>query len=561
MPTTTTHSIAKAWSNWAVKFQHPSVLEAFRAQVDAYVQLAWVGFDFNDRVKTLQSAGQALAADASTCAIRAGNLELAIEMLEACRNLLFLSAASTWNAPLELKKAYPKLVSRLMTLGPEIRRMSSSYSKTSNTDLGSFTMPNDRKNHLAQQLRQLGIEWDQVISDVRAASGYEDFMRTLPFNRLAGVASDRLVVSVITSDEYDCTHALMMILGEPYVLELPLTSRDARRIFNQFKKILNLRFGRAGINDDSSDLDYETEEVRMIRLKDLQSDPASLMAHVLKDLWALVMDRVINFLKEKLGKKTESLPHILINATGFLSSLPLHAAGVYDSDGRSIDHQSVLDRVICSYTPSLSSLKPKPAYPNTSIKVLALGAGENLRHVEDEVKTVAKTFGAKGDVTSLVGSSIDLDTVKRLLSECQIAHFASHGLQDSSNPLNSRLLFHDQSELTLEELMKLYLPKAKLAVLFACETAQGDMKLTNEALHLVGVMLSIGFSGAIGTLWPMSDSDGIPVCEVFYKALLEGGGSEIDYSRASYALHEAVCAQRDAGVGLIRWASFAHFGQ
>ena len=87
------------------------------------------------------------------------------------------------------------------------------------------------------------------------------------------------------------------------------------------------------------------------------------------------------------------------------------------------------------------------------------------------------------------------------------------------------------------------------------------MKLTNEGLHLVGVMLSIGFSGAIGTLWPMSDSDGIPVCEMFYKTLLEERGSKIDYSRASYALHKAVCSLRDTGVGLIRWATFAHFGQ
>lgn len=74
-------------------------------------------------------------------------------------------------------------------------------------------------------------------------------------------------------------------------------------------------------------------------------------------------------------------------------------------------------------------------------------------------------------------------------------------------------------------------------------------------------MLGVGFSGAIGTLWPMADSDGIPVCEVFYKTLLEGEGSEIDYSRTGLALHKAVCALRDDGAGLLRWATFAHFGQ
>lgn len=60
MPATVTHSVAKEWSNWAVEFQHPSVLEAYDAQIGAFMQLAWVGFDFNSQLKTLQSAGQTL---------------------------------------------------------------------------------------------------------------------------------------------------------------------------------------------------------------------------------------------------------------------------------------------------------------------------------------------------------------------------------------------------------------------------------------------------------------------------------------------------------------------
>ncbi|KAF8594070.1 hypothetical protein BDV93DRAFT_549332, partial [Ceratobasidium sp. AG-I] len=72
MPATVTHSVAKDWSKWAVDFKHPSVLEAYQAQIDAFIHLAWVGFDFSNQVRSLQSAGQALAADATTCAIRAG---------------------------------------------------------------------------------------------------------------------------------------------------------------------------------------------------------------------------------------------------------------------------------------------------------------------------------------------------------------------------------------------------------------------------------------------------------------------------------------------------------
>lgn len=98
-------------------------------------------------------------------------------------------------------------------------------------------------------------------------------------------------------------------------------------------------------------------------------------------------------------------------------------------------------------------------------------------------------------------------------------------------------------------------------ILYILTVFLGDENLTNEALHLAGAMLSIGFTGAVGTLWPMIDADGIPACQVFYETLLEGEGKEIDYSRAGFALHKAVCALRDDGVGLLRWATFAHFGQ
>ncbi|KAF8593488.1 hypothetical protein BDV93DRAFT_413585, partial [Ceratobasidium sp. AG-I] len=146
------------------------------------------------------------------------------------------------------------------------------------------------------------------------------------------------------------------------------------------------------------------------------------------------------------------------------------------------------------------------------------------------------------------------------LQESHIFHCASHANQSLDNPLESKLDFDGGLRLMMQELMKLYLPNAKLAVLFACETGQGDKELINESLHLAGAMLSVGFSGAIGTLWPMNDTDGVPVCRTFYTTLLEGAGLGIDYSRAGLALHKAVCELRDDGVGLLRWATFAHFG-
>ncbi|KAI0082963.1 hypothetical protein BDY19DRAFT_981531, partial [Irpex rosettiformis] len=50
-----------------------------------------------------------------------------------------------------------------------------------------------------------------------------------------------------------------------------------------------------------------------------------------------------------------------------------------------------------------------------------------------------------------------------------------------------------------------HLPNADLAVLSACQTATGDEKLSEEAVHLAAGMLNIGYKSVIGTMWSISD--------------------------------------------------------
>jgi CHAT domain-containing protein len=41
----------------------------------------------------------------------------------------------------------------------------------------------------------------------------------------------------------------------------------------------------------------------------------------------------------------------------------------------------------------------------------------------------------------------------------------------------------------------------KLAFLSACETAKGDEKSPDEAMHLAATMIFAGFRGVIATMW------------------------------------------------------------
>ena len=93
-----------------------------------------------------------------------------------------------------------------------------------------------------------------------------------------------------------------------------------------------------------------------------------------------------------------------------------------------------------------------------------------------------------------------MDNVVRHLSDASIAHFACHGKQDTSNPLNSALIL-DDGPLLVSHIMKAYMPNASLVFLSACETAKGDAQVRDEAMHLAATMLFAGFRGAVATMW------------------------------------------------------------
>lgn len=174
----------------------------------------------------------------------------------------------------------------------------------------------------------------------------------------------------------------------------------------------------------------------------------------------------------------KGLPHIWISTTGDLAFLPLHAAGEYQPDGTTIDSECVLDHVICSYTPTLSALLQKPyiCAKSDTANIFTLGGGEGLHETSREVDLVRSICSSKATVNSLPGDAT-IEHIKNHLREAHIVHFACHGMQDPSNPLRSRLSFSRNVEIEIEELMREPLPNARLAVLLACETAQGKFLL------------------------------------------------------------------------------------
>ncbi|TFK16347.1 hypothetical protein FA15DRAFT_553296, partial [Coprinopsis marcescibilis] len=55
-----------------------------------------------------------------------------------------------------------------------------------------------------------------------------------------------------------------------------------------------------------------------------------------------------------------------------------------------------------------------------------------------------------------------------------------------------------------------------------------------------GGMLAAGYRGVVATMWSIRDQQAPQVAEDFYEYLLAEGGTGINGSRASYALHHAI---------------------
>jgi CHAT domain-containing protein len=141
----------------------------------------------------------------------------------------------------------------------------------------------------------------------------------------------------------------------------------------------------------------------------------------------------------------------------------------------------------------------QPKAPKYSSNFLALpGTGVELNNIRSRVPSTW--------LTALVNPEVA--TTLLHLQESSIVHFACHGVQDSEQPLNSGLILAD-GRLKVSDIMQQegdnsvsdVRKSMSLAFLSACETAKGDKKVPDEAMHFAATLLFAGFRGVVATMW------------------------------------------------------------
>jgi CHAT domain-containing protein len=247
--------------------------------------------------------------------------------------------------------------------------------------------------------------------------------------------------------------------------------------------------------------------------------------------------------------------------TGPLAFLPIHAAGIYDNESVNIQ---LSDYAISSYTPTISALlEPRSITAPSSFKLLSViqpsaPGTTSIPYTRDELNCIHHRIGDRNHVV-LEGSEGTKTSVIKAMEECNWIHLACHGTQRLDEPIKSALIL-DDGHLTLEEIIKLDLPKAEFAFLSACQTTTGDENLSEEAVHIAGGMLLAGYRGVIATMWSIQDEIAPEVADSFYAHIMKEG-QQPDSTKAAEALHISLKKLRKrSDVPLIAWVPFVHLG-
>jgi CHAT domain-containing protein len=254
----------------------------------------------------------------------------------------------------------------------------------------------------------------------------------------------------------------------------------------------------------------------------------------------------------------DQLPHLKWCTTGPLTFLPIHAAGCYDEP-----RARIFDYVISSYTPTLSALiKPTASTQFSGILAVGQAVTAGCMPLPGTVAELAQIQEKSGSLpfTRLDGDSASSAAVLGAMKQHSWVHLACHASQNNADPTASAFHLHE-SQLDLASIARQPLKNAELAFLSACETATGDERLPDEAVHLAAGMIMAGYRTVIGTMWSIEDEDAPVVANNFYSHLLEGGVP--DSLKSAKALHDAVGHLR-AKVGekeFARWVPYIHIGQ
>jgi len=517
-------AVAIHWAVVARQHHHSSVLHAYSMSLHLLDRclLSYPDVESQQRFLATVHIPRSLASDAASAAIDANKPEVAVELLEQGRAILW-SRMKGYRYPLDqLRQVNRQLADDFGTLSVQLEHLA----------LSSESQPMDHERPISltqlelqmQRNRILSEKWEKLIEKIRRIEGFSNFLQAVPFPTLQMAAVEGPVILINISDHH--SDAIIVHINKPPIL-VTLPEATPNHLTS-----LNEQLACALAVTKSSKLIFP----------------------ILCDLWNHIVSPICDCLSQ-LAVPQES--RIWWCPTSTLCALPLHAAGLYQSKTRNLS-----DIYTSSYTPTISALISarsnmigQPIIPN----LLCIGQpSESLPNVQEEIDNIQQLGGF---VNVMVGAGASHDRVLHSLQQHSWTHFACHGhMGDNSHPFHASFELYDGSCLSLLDLIQARLPNAELAFLAACHSAAGDPNTPDETIHLAAALQFCGFRSVVGTLWATADKAGPIISKAFYKHMFRNPGSKADFRDSAKALSLAIQKLRKEGAPLADWIAFVHIG-
>ncbi|KAF8745879.1 TPR-like protein, partial [Rhizoctonia solani] len=521
------------WAKLTSKYNYLNPIEAFRAVVDLLPHFIWLGATTSQRYHDL-SLVENVAVRAASAAIRSSEYSLALEWLEHARCVV-------WNQSLMLRSPVDTLESSCPALAAQLRETAKQlhHASSQNPAPSSVTYSPEHRHQLAK-------EYDDLLAQVRKLPGFETFLRPMEVKELLKTARYGPVV-VINCHDAHCD-ALVIKPGKDHVDHLALpeyTEEKARNARSQIDTMLrNKRLRERGFKPKALPL----------------SEPEPDVGLVLASLWNEVVKPVLDYLGYLDNDASNDLPHVTWCPTGAITFLPLHAAGDYGQP-----RSRVFDHVISSYTPTLNALLSSvPTVLDRPPRVLAVGQSitpghSPLQGVTRELECLENHIQHRAVYSQLKDDQATTATVLAEMEQYDWVHLACHAHQNIMNPTKSGFYLHDGT-LDLVTITQRSFKNKGLAFLSACQTATGDERLPDEAIHLASGMMMAGYPSVVASMWSVMDEDAPFVADKVYEILMKAG--KVGNGEAGRAVHYAVAGLREK-VGekeFGRWVPYIHIG-
>ncbi len=165
-----------------------------------------------------------------------------------------------------------------------------------------------------------------------------------------------------------------------------------------------------------------------------------------------------------------------------------------------------------------------------------------LPEAETEVKTVAKALRAVPHKV-LIGREASEEAFRTLAPSYATIHLATHGVLDNRQPLYSHLLLtksegdpDNDGLLQAREIMTMDL-KADLAILSACETANGKVAPGEGVIGMSWAFLLAGTRSMLVSQWKVNSASTSQLMANFYRSL--GSNKTLSNGKKAHALKEA----------------------